>query len=63
MELYHNDNTSDVDILSTHSDGTKAQPQSTVEGNDEGKNADTSYKLMPVIEWGLYTSYHCGIHL
>jgi hypothetical protein len=32
MQLYHNANVSDVDSLSTHSDGTKGQQQRKGEG-------------------------------
>jgi hypothetical protein len=41
MQLYHNANVSDVDSLSTHSDGTKGQQQWNGEG--QGKDADIGY--------------------
>jgi len=40
MQLYHNGNTSDVDSISTHSDGTKGQPERKGDGNCQGENAD-----------------------
>jgi len=52
MQLYHNANASDVDSFSTHSDGTKVQPQRKEEGNIQGKNADIGDKSMPVIGSG-----------
>jgi len=63
MQLYHNADASDVASLSTHSDGTKGQPQRQGEGNCESRNADISFESIPVVELGLYTAIHLWIHL
>ena len=63
VQLYHNANASDVDSFSTRSDGTKGQPQRKGEGNCWGKNADISYKSMPVVESGMYTGILLGVRL
>jgi hypothetical protein len=62
MQLYHNANASDIDSFSTHSDGTKAQPQNKGEGNCEGKNADIGYKSMVIIGLEVYKRIHLGTH-
>jgi hypothetical protein len=62
MQLYHTATASDVDSFSTHSDGTKGQPQSKGEQNYQGKNANIDYKSMPVIESGPYNGIHLGPH-
>jgi hypothetical protein len=61
MQLDHNANISDVDTLSTDSDGTKGQQQTKQEGY--GKDADLGYKSTLVIRSGTYTGIHLGIHL
>jgi len=63
MQLYHNANASYVDSFSTHSNGTKGQPERKGEGNCQGKNADISYKSTPVIGLGPYKGIHRGTHL
>ena len=60
LQLYHNANVSDVDSVSTHSDGTKGQLQRKGEG--EGKDDDMGYKLTPVIGSGPYKGIHLGTH-
>jgi hypothetical protein len=60
MQLYHNDNVSVVDSFPTHSDGTKGQPQSKMEG--WGKDAKIGYKSMLVVGWGLYKAIHLRTH-
>jgi hypothetical protein len=60
MQLYHNADVSEVDSLSTHSDGTKGQQQRKGEGL--GKDADIGYKLTLVVESGLYTGSNVGTH-
>jgi hypothetical protein len=60
MQLYHNANVSDVDSLSTHSDGTKGQQQRKGEG--KGKDADIGYKSMLVVGSGPYEGIHVGTH-
>jgi len=61
MQLYHNANVSDVDSLSTHSDGTKWQQKWKGEG--EGKDADIGYKSTLVVGSGPYKGIHLGTHL
>jgi hypothetical protein len=63
MQLYHNDNASDVDSFSTHSDGIKGQRQRNGEGNCQGKNTDICYESTPVVGSGLYKGIHHGTHL
>jgi len=60
MQLYHNATVADVDSLSTHRDGTKRQQQRKGEGY--GKDADISYRSIPVIRSGLYKGIHLGTH-
>jgi len=58
IQLYHNANASDVDLFSNRSNGTKRHPQTKVEGNCEGKNADISDKSTPVVWFRLYRVNH-----
>jgi len=60
MQLYHNAKVSDVDSLSTHSDGTKGQLPRKGEGY--GKDADIGYKLTLVVGSGPYDEIHLGTH-
>jgi hypothetical protein len=62
MQQYHNANASDVDTFSTHTDGTKGQPESKGEGNCYNKNADISYKSAAVVGLEPYKGIHVGTH-
>jgi hypothetical protein len=63
MQLCYNANASDVDSLSTESDGTNRQPPGRGRGECEGKDADIGYQWVPVIECVKYNVSHPGIHL
>jgi len=63
VQLYHNANASDIDSFSTHSNGTKEQPQRKREGNCDGKNADIGYKSTPVVGSGPYKEIYLGTYL
>jgi hypothetical protein len=52
ISLYHNANAPGVGSFSTCSNGTTGQPQSTREGNCQGKYSDISYKSTPVVGMG-----------
>jgi len=48
VQLYHKANSSDVDLFSTHSDGTKGQLQRKGAGNYQDKSANIGSKSTPV---------------
>jgi len=60
MQLYHDDNASDVDSFSTHNDGIIGQPPRTGEG--KSKDANIGYGSPPHIGSGPYTAIHLGTH-
>jgi hypothetical protein len=60
MQLYHNAKVSDVDSLSTRSDGTTGRQQRKGEGS--GEDADIGYKSTLVIASGPYKVIHLGTH-
>jgi len=63
MQMYHNANAWEVDSFSTHSDGTRGEPQRRGKGNCQGNNADMSHKSTPVVGSGPYKGFHFGSHL